>query len=79
MTAAARQARREHPRVGLVAGLSTNPPGGAVSSKQLVAAIRATRPVVDGYWLNIPGAGERCPDCSRLQPDVGIAALAAVI
>jgi hypothetical protein len=79
VTAAARQARREHPRVGLVAGLSTNPPGGAVSSKQLVAAIRATRPIVDGYWLNIPGPGERCPDCSRSQPDVGIAALATVI
>ena len=79
VTAAARQARRERPRVGLVAGLSTNPPGGAVSSKQLVAAIRATRPVVDGYWLNIPGPGERCPDCSAPQPDVGIAALAAVI
>jgi hypothetical protein len=78
VTAAARQARREHPRVGLVAGLSTNPPGGAVSSKQIVAAIRATRHVVDGYWLNIPGPGERCPGCSRLQPDVGIDALAAV-
>lgn len=79
VTAAARQARRERPGVGLVAGVSTNPPGGAVSSRQLVAAIRATQDVVDGYWLNIPGPGERCPDCSQMQPDLGIAALSAVL
>jgi hypothetical protein len=79
VTAAARQARREHPGVGLVAGLSTNPPGGAVRSGQLVAAIRATSGVVDGYWLNIPGPGDRCPGCQQAQPDVGIAALAAVL
>lgn len=79
VTAAARQARRARPGVGLVAGVSTNPPGGAVSSRQLVAAIRATEGVVDGYWLNIPAPGERCPDCSPMQPDLGIAALSAVL
>jgi hypothetical protein len=76
---AARQARQARPRVGVLAGLSTNPPGGAVDAAQLVAAIRATRHIADGYWLNIPGPGPRCPTCNPAQPDTGIAALMAVL
>lgn len=79
VTAAAQQARHERPEVGLIAGLSTNPPGGPVSSQQIVAAIRATQHLVDGYWLNIPAPGDRCPACRQAQPYLGIAALSAVL
>jgi hypothetical protein len=79
VTAAAAQARAANPRVTLLAGLSTNPPGEVVSSQQLVAAIRATQGVVDGYWLNIPGQGRRCPACRQTQLQVGIDALAQVL
>jgi len=69
--AAAAQARAANPAVQILAGLSTNPPGAAVSSRQLIAAIRATRGLVDGYWLNIPGRGPRCPTCNAPRPDIG--------
>jgi hypothetical protein len=76
---AARQARAARPGVTVLAGLSTNPPGAVVGSEQLAAAIRASWPSVDGYWLNIPGRGPRCPTCNPARPDVGIEALRAVL
>lgn len=76
---AAAQARAANPRVAILAGLSTNPPGTEVTSQQLTAAIHATSGVVDGYWLNIPGRGPRCPTCNPPRPDVGQAALRSVL
>jgi hypothetical protein len=76
---AAAQARAANPRVAILAGLSTNPPGAEVTSDQLAAAIRVTRGIVDGYWLNIPGRGPRCPTCNSPRPDVGRAALRGVL
>jgi hypothetical protein len=76
---AAAQARAANPGVTILAGLSTNPPGAFVPSDQLVAAIDASRASVDGYWLNIPDPGSRCPTCNQKRPDVGIEALRAVL
>jgi hypothetical protein len=70
--AAAEQARAANPRVRLLAGLSTNPPGDRVTGRQLSAAVRATRGLVDGYWLNIPRPGPKCPTCNPPQPGLGI-------
>jgi len=77
--AAAAQARRANPRITVLAGLSTNPPGGPVSSQQLTAAIRATSGIVSGYWLNIPGRGPRCPTCSSPRPEIGRQALQEIL
>jgi hypothetical protein len=77
--AAAVQARKANPAVQVLAGLSTNPPGAAVSSRQLIAAIRATTGLVDGYWLNIPGQGPRCPTCNAPRPDIGREVLGSVM
>lgn len=76
---AAAQARKANPAVQVLAGLSTNPPGAAVSSRQLIAAIQATRGLVDGYWLNIPGRGPRCPTCNAPRPDIGREVLRSVM
>jgi hypothetical protein len=73
------QARAANPDVTVLAGLSTNPPGAVVDSQQLAAAIQASWPSVDGYWLNIPTPGPRCPTCNPPRPDVGIAAMRAVL
>jgi len=73
--AATSQASAANPQVIVLAGLSTNPPGAPVDSQQLTAAIRATRSLVDGYWLNIPGRGPRCPTCNAPRPDIAIHAL----
>jgi len=70
--AAASQASAANPRVTVLAGLSTNPPGAPVDSHYLTAAIRATRSMVDGYWLNIPGQGARCPTCNAPRPEIAI-------
>jgi len=77
--AAAAQARKANPAVQVLAGLSTNPPGAGVSSRQLIAAIRATKGLVDGYWLNIPGQGARCPTCNAPRPDIGRDVLRSVM
>jgi hypothetical protein len=77
--AAAAQARRANPRVTVLAGLSTNPPGAEVSSQQLTAAIGATSGLVSGYWLNIPGRGPRCPTCNAPRPQVGLQALQEIL
>ncbi len=66
--AAVAQARAANPHVSVLAGLSTNPPGPAVSSGELAAAIRATSAAVAGYWLNVPGQGPRCPSCHAPRP-----------
>lgn len=76
---AAEQARSANPDVTLLAGLSTNPPGAAVDSEQLTAAIQASRADVDGYWLNIPGSGSRCPTCNAPQPGLGAAVLSKTL
>lgn len=76
--AAAAQARAAKTGVTVLAGLSTNPPGAPVTSQHLAGAIQATRARVDGYWLNIPGAGARCPTCNSPQPDVARQALQQV-
>ena len=76
---AAAQARAANPAVSVFAGLSTNPPGAPVDSRQLTAAYRASRPAVDGYWLNIPGNGPRCPTCNASRPDIGTKVLSSVL
>ena len=76
---AADQARAANPKVTVLAGLSTNPPGPLVSSRQLAAAVQGTRHAVAGYWLNIPGRGPRCPTCNPARPDIGIDLLQQVL
>lgn len=76
---AAAQARAGNPNVTVLAGLSTNPPGATVDSQQITAAIQASQADVDGYWLNIPGDGARCPACHAAQPSIGAAVLSKVL
>lgn len=75
--AAAAQATSANPRISVLAGLSTNPPGTPVDSHNLTDAIEATRSMVDGYWLNIPGQGPRCPTCGPPRPDIALQTLQA--
>jgi hypothetical protein len=70
--AATSQASTANPRIIVLAGLSTNPPGAPVDSQQLTAAVQATRSMVDGYWLNVPGRGPRCPTCNAPRPDIAL-------
>ena len=76
--AATSQASAANPQITVLAGLSTNPPGAPVDSQHLTAAIQATRSMVDGYWLNIPGQGPRCPTCNAARPDIAIQTLQAI-
>ncbi|HXW45565.1 MAG TPA: hypothetical protein VEL03_12305 [Streptosporangiaceae bacterium] len=76
---AAQQARLASPSVGLLAGVSTNPPGALVTAAQLVTAIRATQHLVDGFWLNVPSPGPQCPTCNPPRPEIAIATLLAFV
>ena len=76
---AAAQARAARSGVTVLAGLSSNPSGPPVTSQQLTRVIQATRSTVDGYWLNIPGQGARCPNCSAPAPGVAQQAVQAAI
>ena len=69
------QASAAHPGIMVLAGLSTNPPDAPVDSRHLTQAIQATQSLVDGYWLNIPGPGRRCPTCNAPRADIAIQAL----
>ena len=73
------QAHAARAGVTVLAGLSSNPPGPPVTSQHLADVIRTTRSLVDGYWLNIPGQGARCPNCSAPAPGVAQQALQATI
>jgi len=44
-----------------------------------IVAYQASRSAVDGYWLNIPGNGPRCPTCNTARPDIGVKALNRVL
>jgi hypothetical protein len=72
---AAAQARGANPRVLVLAGVSTNPSGQKVTTDAILRAITATRDIVDGYWLNIPQPGEKCPRCNEFRPDIAIEVL----
>ena len=75
VTAAAQEARKANPAVIVLAGLSTNPNGQQVTSRELYADVEATRNVVNGYWLNIPSGGSYCPKCGAPQPEVAVGLL----
>jgi hypothetical protein len=73
--AAAAQVHATNASAVVVAGLSSNPPIGAVTSEQLAGAISATSGIAQGYWINIPKPSVSCPTCGAPQPEVAIGAL----
>lgn len=72
------QSKSANPAIRILAGLSTNPPGAPVPARRLTDAIAATRSRVDGYWLNVPAPGPRCPACNPRRPSLAITALRAL-
>jgi len=58
------QARHANPRVMVLAGLSTDPNGRTTTESAILAAIAATRNIIDGYWFNIPTTSVNCPSCT---------------
>jgi len=75
VAAAAAQARRANPSVVILAGLSTNPAGQEITVEQLFQAVLASRDLVSGYWLNLPGRSKLCPACTGPRPDLAVALL----
>ncbi|WP_194913725.1 hypothetical protein [Catenulispora rubra] len=69
------QIRAVNPKVTVLAGLSTNPHGSAITPDMLVAAMLGAAGQVTGFWMNVPGKGSDCPKCNAPQPDVAVAAL----
>ena len=69
------QARAANPHVLVLAGVSTNPSGQAVTADQVLAAIEQTKGAVDGYWMNVPSPGAYCPGCTEFRPDMAIQVL----
>jgi hypothetical protein len=66
-------ARAAHPGQEVLAGLSTNPNGRHVSSADLLTLYRSAAAAgAGGYWLNVPQAGEECPQCGDPQPQVAV-------
>jgi hypothetical protein len=74
--AASAQAWAANPHVSVIAGLSSNPPGAAVTAAQLTAAASSVNASISGFWMNIPGNGPQCPTCNPANPQVAIDALA---
>jgi hypothetical protein len=72
---AAAQARHVNPEVVVLAGVSTQPYGPRVSADDILAAIAATRNIVDGYWFNIPQPSEYPPHVTEFRPDIAVEVL----
>ena len=72
---AAAQARQVNPEVVVLAGVSTQPYGPHVSADDILAAIAATRNIVDGYWFNIPQPSEYSPHVTEFRPDIAVEVL----
>jgi hypothetical protein len=65
---AASQARAVAPTHLVLLGITTSIPGsGAVSPDTLTGVVAATRSLVNGYWLNIPGQSPQCPNCGQVD------------
>ncbi|HXZ99322.1 MAG TPA: hypothetical protein VEK76_03140 [Candidatus Binatia bacterium] len=75
----ARRARQASPTVLVTAGLSTNPTGAPVSLEQLAGCVAGTYDRVDGYWINVPRPGRRCPHCNPENPALAAALLAQLV
>ena len=69
------QIRSANPAAAVVAGLSTNPHGAAITPGMLVSDMTAVAGAVSGFWLNIPDQGPNCTDCATPRPDVAVGAL----
>ncbi|MEZ0112244.1 hypothetical protein ABH920_006263 [Catenulispora sp. EB89] len=75
VTRVAAQIRAANPNVTVLAGLSTNPHGSAITPDMLVAAMLGAAGQVTGFWVNVPGKGSDCPKCNAPRPEVAVAAL----
>jgi hypothetical protein len=76
--AAAGQARKANPAIKVVAGISTNPSGTAVTADAMDQAAKAVRAHVDGYWLNDPAGSDYCPKCTGPYPQIALDALSGL-
>ncbi len=75
---AAAQARAAAPTHLVLLGITTSIPGsGPVSPATLSSVVASTRPLVDGYWLSIPGQSSQCPGCGRADASPAVSFLEA--
>ncbi len=75
---AAAQARAAAPTHLVLLGITTSIPGsGPVSPATLSSVVASTRPLVDGYWLNIPGQSSQCPGCGQADASPAVSFLEA--
>jgi hypothetical protein len=75
--AAVAQIAKQSSQIQVLAGLSTNPPGGPVTAGELLSDVHLTGGLVAGYWLNVPVAGPSCPGCGPTNPGLGLQVLAS--
>lgn len=69
------RARAANPELVVTAGVSTNPTGAEVFLEQLLHCIELTSQDVDGFWVNVPRPGRRCPHCRPENPVLATALL----
>jgi hypothetical protein len=77
VAAAAAQARGANSGVILLAGLSTQPEGQTVTAADILAAIAATRDIVDGHWFNVPQP-QFDPGVTEFLPQLAIEVLTSL-
>ncbi|MEY9931505.1 hypothetical protein ABH926_006154 [Catenulispora sp. GP43] len=78
VAAAAAQARHSNAGAKILAGISTNPTGHAVTAQAVVKVIGPVQGTVDGYWLNDPAQSAYCPTCAGPFPQVSLGILSAL-
>jgi hypothetical protein len=66
------QARAANPSARIVVGIGPDPGGRYIPASDVLAAYQAARPLVDGYWLNLPDGGKQCNGCGAPEPAVSV-------
>ena len=74
-TQAIHQATAANSRAEVYVGIGPNPNGRTVSAADILADYQAVRPLVAGYWLNLPAGTSQCPGCGSAQPQVAVSFL----
>lgn len=69
--AAVRQAKAAAP-IPVLVGIGTNPAGRSVTAQDIAELANSVKTMADGYWLNIPQGGAKCPACGIPQPAVAV-------
>ncbi|MDA8197692.1 MAG: hypothetical protein M0019_10875 [Actinomycetota bacterium] len=72
LSTASAEAKQSNPNIMVLGGLSTNGRGVTPTSESLLSAYESAKNAVQGYWFNVPGQNQYCPNCPASNQSLAI-------